>query len=85
MNKKILTLVITLSILPGVAHAEEKGLADKVVEAKAMLQQEQALNAELKAKVAEKEKEIAKLKERARTLDEEIAALKDEHGLEEDV
>jgi predicted nuclease with TOPRIM domain len=85
MNKKILTLVVMLSIFPGIAHAEEKSLADQVAEAKTNLQQEQALNTELKAKFSEKEKEITMLKQRARTLDEEIAALKEEHGLEEDV
>lgn len=85
MNKKIFTLAIMLSILPGIAHAEEKSLADRVAEANTRLQQEQALNVELKAKVAEKEQEIASLKERARTLDEAIAALNEEHGIEEDV
>ncbi len=85
MNKKILTLVVMLSIFPGIAHAEEKSLADQVAEAKATLQQEQASNIELKAKLTEKEKEIAGLKERARALDEEIAAFKEEHGIEEDV
>jgi len=85
MNRKILTLAIVLGILPGIAYAEEKSLADQVAEAKATLQQEQASNTELKAKLTEKEKEIAGLKERARALDEEIAAFKEEHGLEEDV
>jgi len=85
MNRKILTLAIALGILPGIAYAEEKDLADRVAEAKATLQQEQASNIELKAKLTEKEKAIAGLKERARALDEEIAAFKEEHGIEEDV
>ena len=53
MNRKILTLAIVLGILPGIANAEEKSLADQVAEAKATLQQEQASNTELKAKLSE--------------------------------
>ncbi len=70
--------------MPGVAYAEEKNIADQLGEAKATLQQEQALNNELKAKLAEKEQEVAALKNRARELDEAIAAFKEEHGIEED-
>ena len=84
MNKKTLMMVITLGILANFAHAEETSLANQLAVAKATLQQEQTLNAELREKLAENEKLIAELKQRAQSLDEQITAIREEHGITDD-
>ena len=84
MNKKTLMMAITLGILANFAYAEETSLANQLAVAKATLQQEQTLNAELREKLAENEKLIAELKQRAQSLDEQITAIREEHGITDD-
>ena len=84
MNKKTFMMAAILCISVNYVLAEDSSLTDRLAEAKAALQQEQTLNAELREKLAEKEKLVAELKQRAQSLDEQIAAIKEEHGITDD-